>query len=149
MTVVAATHIREPKGLPKIRHLLGRLQAFADFHSNLRAAVMSRLGVARLLRSGAPVPMQGYTNVGDFAGTFAFGIRNRIELFDSLLFNTRIDCDVRPLFVDDSNFSGVIDRYPRVNRGWMGDNLGDLYLCAKINFWSEARQNPAAFACAR
>ena len=51
--------------------------------------------------------MQGYTNVGDFAGTFAFGIKDRAEIFGSFLFDTRIDRDVRPLFVTDPTFGGV------------------------------------------
>src|SRR5262245_56450538 len=42
--------------------------------------------------------IQGYTNVADFAGTFAFGIANRAEVFGSFLVDTRIDRDLRPLF---------------------------------------------------
>src|SRR3954466_4239871 len=90
--------------------------------------------------------IQGYTNVADFAGTFAFGIKNRAEIFGSLLVDTRIDRDLRPLFVNDSTVGGIIDRYPLANKYWSGDNLGDLYLGAKINLWSESRQNPAAIA---
>ena len=41
--------------------------------------------------------IQGYTNVGDFAGTFAVGVRDRAEIFGSFLFDTRIDRDVRPV----------------------------------------------------
>jgi len=52
----------------------------------------------------------GYTNVGDFAGTFAVGIRNRAEIFGSFLFDTRIDRDVRPLFVADPSYGGIVDR---------------------------------------
>jgi outer membrane protein OmpA-like peptidoglycan-associated protein len=33
-----------------------------------------------------------------------------------------------------------------MNRGWSGDNVGDFYLGAKYNFWSEYRQQPAAIA---
>src|SRR4029079_17862195 len=36
--------------------------------------------------------------------------------------------------------------YPLVNRGWTGNNVGALYLGAKINLWSEFRQKPAALA---
>src|SRR5919109_567238 len=42
--------------------------------------------------------IQGYTNVADFAGTFAVGIKDRVEVFGSFLFDTRIDRDVRPIF---------------------------------------------------
>ena len=90
--------------------------------------------------------VQGYTNVADFAGTFAFGLTPRVEIFGSFLADTRIDRDARPIFVNDPTFGGVIDRYPRVNSGWTGDNVGDLYVGTKINFWSESRQNPAAVA---
>jgi outer membrane protein OmpA-like peptidoglycan-associated protein len=90
--------------------------------------------------------IQGYTNVADFAGTFAYGIRDRAEIFGSFLVDTRIDRDIRPLFVSDPSFGGVIDRYPRVAQPWTGDNVGDLYLGAKFNLWSESRQNPAAIA---
>src|SRR5262245_3568183 len=44
--------------------------------------------------------IQGYTNVGDFAGTVGVGIKDRAEIFGSFLFDTRIDRDVRPLFVN-------------------------------------------------
>ena len=90
--------------------------------------------------------IQGYTNVADFAGTFAYGIKDRAEVFGSFLVDTRIDRDIRPVFVSDPAFGGFIDRYPLVNRYWTGDNLGDFYLGAKINLWSESRQNPAAIA---
>src|SRR3954464_9715465 len=90
--------------------------------------------------------IQGYTNVADFAGTFAYGVKDRAEIFGSFLVDTRIDRDLRPLFVNDPAFGGFIDRYPLPNKNWRGDNLGDLYLGAKINLWSESRQNPAAIA---
>src|SRR5262245_34048410 len=90
--------------------------------------------------------IQGYTNVADFAGTFGVGIKDRAEIFGAFLVDTRIDRDVRPIFVNDGSFGGVIDRYPRVSQGWTGDNVGDFFVGAKFNFWSEARQNPAAVA---
>jgi outer membrane protein OmpA-like peptidoglycan-associated protein len=93
--------------------------------------------------------VQGYSNVADFAGTFAFGIRDRAEIFGSFLVDTRIDRDVRPVFVIDGNpaeFGGIIDRYPRVNQYWTGDNVGDLYVGAKVNLLSEHENDPVAFA---
>ncbi len=90
--------------------------------------------------------IQGYTNVADFAGTFAVGIKNRAEVFGSFLFDTRIDRDVRPLFVNDPAYGGFIDRYPRVNTTWTGDHLGDFFVGAKVNVLSESRENPVAFA---
>jgi peptidoglycan-associated lipoprotein len=90
--------------------------------------------------------IQGYTNVGDFAGTFAVGIKNRAEIFGSFLFDTRIDRDVYPLFVADPTFGGIVDRYPRVNQHWTGDNLGDFYVGGKFNLVSEFQQKPVALA---
>jgi len=95
--------------------------------------------------------IQGYTNVADFAGTFAYGVRGRAEIFGSFLVDTRVDRDVRPLFVGTGTpgaqaFGGVIDRYPGVSKGWSGDNVGDFYAGAKFNVWSEERLNPAALA---
>src|SRR5919201_1866547 len=84
--------------------------------------------------------IQGYTNVGDFAGTFGIGIKDRAEIFGSFLFDTRIDRDPKPLFVQDPSFGGIVDRYPQVNQHWTGDNVGDLFLGAKVNLWSEYQQ---------
>ena len=60
--------------------------------------------------------VQGYTNVADFAGTFGVGIKDRAEIFGSFLVDTRIDRDVRPVFVHRPEFGGFVDRYPRVNQ---------------------------------
>ena len=90
--------------------------------------------------------IQGYSNVADFAGTFGVSIKGRAEIFGSFLFDTRIDRDLRPIFVNDASVGGIIDRYPRVTQGWTGDNVGDFHVGAKINLWSESRQNPAAIA---
>jgi outer membrane protein OmpA-like peptidoglycan-associated protein len=90
--------------------------------------------------------IQGFSNVGDFAGTFGVGIKNRLEIFGSFLFDTRIDRDLRPLFINDSKVGGIIDRYPFDNKTWTGNKVGDLYLGAKINLMSEAERKPAAAA---
>jgi outer membrane protein OmpA-like peptidoglycan-associated protein len=90
--------------------------------------------------------IQGFTNVGDFAGTAAFGVRDRAELFVSFLFDTRIDRDLRPIFIGDPKVGGVVDRDPGVDRGWTGDNVGDLYVGGKVNLWSQGRGNPLALA---
>jgi len=89
--------------------------------------------------------VQGFTNVGDFAGTFGVGVGKRAELFGSFTFITRIDRDVRPLFTDGKT-GGVIDRYPLMHQTWSGNQVGDLLLGGKINLWSEAQQKPLAMA---
>jgi hypothetical protein len=91
--------------------------------------------------------VQRSTNGGDFAGTVGVGWAIAPELFGSFLFDTRIDRDVQPLFiVNNSTFGGIVDRYPRVNQYRTGDNVGDLYVGAKVNLLSEYRKNPVAFA---
>jgi hypothetical protein len=90
--------------------------------------------------------IQGYTNVADFAGTFAVGVGGRAEVFGSFLVDTRIDHDSRPIFGTDPAFGSFIDRYPKVNQYWTGDNVGDLYVGAKFNILSESRNDPAAVA---
>jgi len=90
--------------------------------------------------------IQGFSNVGDFAGTVAYGIKGRAEVFGSFLFDTRIDRDIRPLFVADAKAGGIIDRYPRMADTWSGDNVGDFYVGAKVNLWSEATPKRAALA---
>jgi len=90
--------------------------------------------------------IQGYTNVGDFATTFAVGIKNRAEIFGSFLIDTRIDRDTKPLFFNDAKIGGIVDKYPTVNRKWSGNNLGDFYVGAKFNLLTEANNSPAALA---
>jgi outer membrane protein OmpA-like peptidoglycan-associated protein len=90
--------------------------------------------------------IQGFSNVSDVAATFGVGIGDRAEIFGSFLVDTRIDRDLRPLFTGNTEVGGIVDRAPRVRQGWTGDNVGDLYLGAKVNLWSEVRQNPAALA---
>ena len=70
--------------------------------------------------------IQGYTNIGDFAGTVAVGIKDRAEVFTSFLFDTRIDRDVRPIFIPtNTEFGSFVDRNPRVNQLWTGNQVGD------------------------
>src|SRR4051812_5805829 len=90
--------------------------------------------------------VQGFTNVGDFAGTFAVGIRDRAEIFGSFLVDTRIDRDLRPLFTSDPKVGSFVDRYPQMKTTWSGDNVGDLYVGAKVNLLSEFRQQRMALA---
>jgi len=91
--------------------------------------------------------IQGFTNVGDFAGTFAAGLGKRAEVFGSFLFDTRVERDLRPIFTTDPKVGGIVDRYPRANSGWSGNNVGDFHLGAKVNLVSQATRNgPAALA---
>src|SRR4051812_43983013 len=90
---------------------------------------------------------QGYTNVGDFAGTFAVGLGDREQIFPSFLVDTRIDRDVRPIFVTATTEIGSFaERQPRVTQVWTGDNIGDWYVGGKVNLRSERLQKPVALA---
>jgi peptidoglycan-associated lipoprotein len=90
--------------------------------------------------------VQGFTNVSDIAGNFGVGLGGRTEIFGAFLFDTRIDRDVRPIFTNDQETGGVVHRYPGVREVWTGDNVGDFYVGAKFNLWSEFQQRPAALA---
>jgi outer membrane protein OmpA-like peptidoglycan-associated protein len=90
--------------------------------------------------------IQGFSNVGDIAGTFAVGIKSRAEIFGSFLVDTRVDRDLVPLFINNADVGGIVDRDPRVHQRWTGDNVGDFYVGGKINLWSEFHQKPAALA---
>jgi outer membrane protein OmpA-like peptidoglycan-associated protein len=94
---------------------------------------------------------QGFTDVTNFPATFAVGINNRFELFGSFEAVTRIDRDARPIFFSATGATsgangGIVNEYPLVTQGWIGNRPGDLRLGAKINITSEADQKAAAFA---
>jgi hypothetical protein len=91
--------------------------------------------------------IQGYTNVGDFAATFAYGVKGHAEVFGSFLVDTRVDRDLRPLFGSEQDFAGIVSRYPKVNTSWTGNHVGDFYVGVKYNLISQLRQQrPAAIA---
>jgi outer membrane protein OmpA-like peptidoglycan-associated protein len=90
---------------------------------------------------------QGFTDVSDWPLTIGVGLGDRAELFGAWTLVRRIDRDVRPLFVPSESIAGgVVNEHPFVRQGWSGNQLGDLWLGAKINLTSQWRQQPAAFA---
>src|SRR5690349_11090495 len=98
---------------------------------------------------------QGFTDVSNWPLTFGFGVKDRLELFGSLVVVNRIDRDVRPLFLATASSAavganrqagGFVVQNPLARRAWSGNNLGDLWLGGKINLLSQWRQQPAAFA---
>jgi hypothetical protein len=90
--------------------------------------------------------VQGLTSVADFTGGAAVGIGNHVELFGAFLFDTRINRNTPPVFVDEARQGGIVARFPRVNESWTGNNVGDLYVGTKINLLSEYRRAPLALA---
>ena len=90
---------------------------------------------------------QGFTDISHFAGNFAYGVKDRAEIFGSIRFDTRIDRDTRPIFgFGGSKYGGVDNSYPFVREGWVGDKFGDVFLGAKVNLLSESRNQPLAVA---
>ena len=90
---------------------------------------------------------QGFSDVSDWPVTFGVGAGNRAEFFGAWSLVRRIDRDVRPLFVADQPVAGgVVNEHPFVRQGWSDNQLGDLWLGAKVNLTSQWRQQPAALA---
>ncbi len=89
---------------------------------------------------------QGFTDVSNFPLTIGYGLGDRAELFGAWNVVRRIDRDVRPVFTANPESGGIVNDYPFVNDGWSGNQLGDLWLGAKVNLSSQWRQQPAAFA---
>ncbi len=99
---------------------------------------------------------QGFTDVSNWPVTFGVGLRDRAELFGSFVVVTRIDRDVRPLFLASASASsqlaanrqagGFVPQNPLAREGWSGNKVGDFWVGAKINLASQWRQKPAAFA---
>src|SRR5258708_20914617 len=99
---------------------------------------------------------QGFTDVSNWPVTFGYGIRDRAELFGSFVVVNRIDRDVQPLFLGSASgaeaqaankrVGGFVPPNPLARAGWSGNNVGDLWIGAKINVASQRQQKPAAFA---
>jgi peptidoglycan-associated lipoprotein len=90
---------------------------------------------------------QGFTDVSDWPVTFAFGAGDRAEIFGAWTLVRRIDRDVRPLFVPtDATAGGLVNEAPFVRQGWSDNQLGDLWIGAKVNLMSQWQQKPAAVA---
>ena len=98
---------------------------------------------------------QGFTDVSNWPVTFGIGITDRVELFGSLVVVNRIDRDVRPLFLATASSAalginqqvgGFVVQNPLARKAWSGNHVGDLWVGAKFNLWSEWRQQPAAIA---
>ena len=89
---------------------------------------------------------QGFMDISHFEGTFAFGVKDRAEIFGAIRFVTRIDRDTRPIFGLGPKYGGVDNSYPFVRQGWSGNDFGDTFFGAKINLLSESRMSPVALA---
>jgi hypothetical protein len=82
---------------------------------------------------------EGFTDVSDISGMFAFGATDRIELFGSVAAVRRIDVDNRPLLQNGQPMDYM------VNNAW-STGFGDITIGAKFNVLSQATNNGVAFA---
>ncbi len=82
---------------------------------------------------------EGFTDVSDLTGTFAFGATDRIELFGSIAALRRIDVDRRPVLSGQHPMD-----YP-VREQWK-QGFGDITVGAKFNVASQAANDGVAFA---
>ena len=90
---------------------------------------------------------QGFTAIQSMAGTISFGVGDRVEIFGSVPFLTRIDRDVRPLFrPHDPPVGGVLPDFPFASRPFSGNAMGDVVVGAKVNLLTERTQAPFAVA---
>src|SRR5829696_7391317 len=88
---------------------------------------------------------EGFSDISDWPVTFGVGVADRAEIFGAWSLVRRIDRDVRPIFTGTQG-GGTANEYPFVRQGWSDNQLGDLWLGAKVNLTSQWRQQPAAFA---
>ncbi len=89
---------------------------------------------------------EGFTDIGFFPVTFGYGVGGRAELFAALSTVTRIDRDIRPVFLPGSEAGGPVNGYPLARQPWSGTTFGDLYVGGKVSLLSQARNAPVAMA---
>ncbi len=95
---------------------------------------------------------QGFTDASKFPASFAVGLGNRTEVFGSYTTVTRIDRDTRPLFfvsptgAPSGAGGGVVNEFPLVRQGWIGNGRGDLRVGAKIAIISQSDSAALGFA---
>ena len=89
---------------------------------------------------------EGFTDVSNWPLTFAAGVADRVEIFAAWDVVRRIDRDVRPLFTSNADSGGLVNDYSLVRQGWSDNQLGDVWIGAKVNLTSQWRRQPAALA---
>ena len=81
---------------------------------------------------------EGFSDVTDIGGMFAFGATDRIELFGTLAYR-RLDADLLPVALNGQPQDFLI------NKGW-STGLADAWFGTKINITSQAQNNGYATA---
>jgi outer membrane protein OmpA-like peptidoglycan-associated protein len=82
---------------------------------------------------------EGFSDIGDFAGTFAFGATDKVEVFGGLNFYRRIDADRRPVAIGGQPMDYL------VNDPWR-TGFGDITVGVKYGVLSQATNNGIAVA---
>ncbi len=81
---------------------------------------------------------EGFSDITDIGGMFAFGVTDRVELFGTMGYR-RLDADLVPVARN-----GQPQNY-LINQGWT-TGLGDAVVGVKFNIRSQAQSNGPAFA---
>jgi peptidoglycan-associated lipoprotein len=92
---------------------------------------------------------QGFQDISRWPVTFGVGLGDRAEIFGAWTLVTRMDRDIRPLFVSTASLNkagGFAAEAPLASDTWSGNQLGDFWVGAKWNLTSQWRQQPMAFA---
>lgn len=94
---------------------------------------------------------EGFSNVRHGLATVAAGVGGRVEVFGSVRLLTRIDRDIRPVFLPGdaggvARYGGLLNDYPLVADQFSGNKMGDVIAGVKVNLLSEERLDPLGFA---
>ena len=88
---------------------------------------------------------QGFTDVSNWPVTFGVGLGDRAEMFGAWTpCAASIATCGRCSSPAQDGAGGVANEYPFVRHGWSGNQLGDIWLGAKVNLASQWRQQPVA-----
>jgi peptidoglycan-associated lipoprotein len=90
---------------------------------------------------------QGFSDVSNWPVTFGVGVADRAEIFAAVNVVSRVDRDIRPIFLASVPAAGgVVPQNPLMATSWSGNQFGDVWIGAKYNFMSEYEQKSFAFA---
>jgi outer membrane protein OmpA-like peptidoglycan-associated protein len=92
---------------------------------------------------------EGFQDISRWPVTFGVGLGDRAEIFGAWTLVTRIDRDIRPLFIPSATLNqagGFAAEAPLARSTWSGNQLGDFWVGGKWNLTSQWRQQPMAFA---
>src|SRR5215813_2589240 len=91
---------------------------------------------------------QGFSDVSQWPLTFSVRLKDRAEVFGAWTLVSRVDRDIRPLFLQTvPGAGGTVPTSPLMADTWSGNKLGDFWIGAKFNLLTQYnQQSPVAFA---